>query len=323
LSDECFSRLFVALITFIAMIVFNFILFRVVPGDPVRMMYNDPRVKIEQFEAMKAKFGLDKSLPHQFVAYAKALSHGDLGMSFAQKRPVTAVIWSRLPKTLILVAFGFLLGVLLGTTLGAYAGWNHGTKKDTALMTASLTAYAMPTFCLGLLLQIVFCYHWRIFPLGGMYTPATGYEGLDLVLDVAWHLTLPGLNVLLWYGGEYVIFTRAYMLEVLGQDYINTARSKGLTERKVMRDHALRNTMVPVVTMTTMNIAFLLGGVIEIETVFAWPGIGLLWYDAILARDYPVLQGLFLVFAVFLILANLLTDVTYSLIDPRVRVGEE
>jgi len=255
------------------------------------------------------------------VAYVKNLAHGDLGMSFSQRKPVREVLASRLPNTLLLVVTALTIAIVLGTILGAIAGWLNGTRLDTFILTASVTMYSIPTFALGLILLMIFAYAIAIFPLGGISTPASGYEGLELVRDIGWHMVLPALSIVIWYVGEYVLLTRSSMIEVMGQEYITTARAKGLRKFRILKDHALRNALLPVITITGVNLAFAAAGVIEAETVFAWPGVGRLAYDAVSQRDYPLLQGVFLLFAFAIVLANLAIDLIYGYIDPRIKVG--
>ncbi len=310
-----------AIITIVAILCVNFLIFRIAPGDPVRMMFKDPRVSARALELQRQKFGLDKPLSGQFAAYLNQLVHGDLGISFWQRRPVTEVIAERIPATLVLVITALVIAVLLGVALGALAGWKSGTRLDTFILSTSLTLYSIPTFALGIVLLLIFAYFFSIFPLGGIVTPASGYEGFEYIKDIAWHMFLPCFSIILWYIGEYVLLTRSSMMDVMGQDYIATARGKGLKESRVLRSHALRNALLPVVTLTGINVGFAIAGVIEAETVFSWPGIGRLVYDAVLKRDYPLLQGVFLVFAVSVVLANLVIDLIYGFIDPRIKVG--
>ncbi len=317
-----FLRKVVAAALTIAVIVCaNFFIFRMAPGDPVRMMFRDPRVSEDSLELMKQKFGLDKPLSGQFVAYVKNLAQGDLGISFSQQKPVLEVLAERIPNTLLLVVTALIIAVVLGVILGALAGWLSGTKLDTFILTASVAMYSIPTFALGIILLLVFAYLIPIFPLGGISTPASGYEGFELIRDVGWHMFLPAFSIVVWYIGEYVILTRSSMIEVMGQEYITTARAKGLRKHNILKNHALRNAMLPVITITGVNLAFAAAGVIEAETVFAWPGVGRLAYDAVSQRDYPLLQGVFMLFAFAIVLANLVIDLIYGYIDPRIKVG--
>ncbi|MCP4024239.1 MAG: ABC transporter permease, partial [Desulfobacteraceae bacterium] len=187
-----------AIITIAVIVCANFFIFRMAPGDPVRMMFRDPRISAESMELMKQKFGLDKSMSIQFAAYVKNLAHGDLGMSFSQRKPVVEVLASRLPYTILLVFTALTIAIILGVALGAIAGWKSGTKFDTAILTASVTMYSIPTFALGIILLMLFAYVIPIFPLGGIMTPASGYEGFELVKDVAWHMFLPAISIVVW-----------------------------------------------------------------------------------------------------------------------------
>lgn len=313
-------KLFASVVTIFVIMCVNFVIFRIAPGDPIRMMFRDPRVSAEQMQAVREKFGLDKPLGGQFLAYLKQLSRGNLGISFWQKRPVMEVIASRVPQTLLLVLTALVLAIILGTVFGAIAGWRSGTKLDTVILTISLAMYSIPSFALGLVLLLVFAFLLAVFPLGGITTPASGFTGLRQILDVLWHMILPASSVVVWYIGEYVLLTRSSMVEVLGQDYITTARAKGLKESAILKNHALRNALLPVVTMAGLNMAFAIGGVIEAETVFSWPGVGRLLYDAVMKRDYPLLQGVFLVFAVSVVLANFIVDMIYGFVDPRIKI---
>lgn len=316
------KKVIAAIITVLAIIVANFAIFRLAPGDPIRMMFRDPRVSAEQMALMREKFGLDEPLWGQFVCYIRQLARGDLGISFWQKRPVLEVIAERIPQTLLLMLVALSIAVIIGIILGAIAGWRSGTKIDSTILTISLTMYSIPTFCLGIILLLIFAFTFSIFPLGGISTPATGLTGFAYWRDVSWHLFLPAGSIVIWYVGEYILLTRSSMVDVLGQDYIVTARAKGLKESTILRRHALRNALLPVTTITGINLAFVAAGVIEAETVFSWPGIGRLWYDAVMKRDYPVLQGLFLMFAIMLVVANFSIDMLYGYIDPRIKVGE-
>ena len=310
-----------AIVTIAVIVCANFFIFRITPGDPVRMMFRDPRVSADSLALMTQKFGLDKPLSSQFVAYVKNLAKGDMGLSFSQQKPVLEVLAERIPNTLLLVVTALMIAIFLGVVLGAIAGWVSGTRFDTFILTASVTMYSIPTFALGIVLLMVFAYLIPIFPLGGITTPASGYEGFELIRDVGWHMFLPAFSIVIWYVGEYVILTRSSMIEVMGQEYITTAQAKGLRKSKILKNHALRNAMLPVVTITGVNLAFAAAGVIEAETVFAWPGVGRLAYDAVSQRDYPLLQGVFMLFAFAIVLANLAIDLIYGFIDPRIKVG--
>lgn len=314
-------KLVSAIITVFLITCVNFAIFRIAPGDPVRMMFGDPRVKAEQMQKVREQFGLDKPPLVQFFSYLRELPRGNLGFSFSHRRPVTEVIFQRIPNTLVLVVTSLAIAVVLGVFLGAVAGWKSGTRFDRAIVSVSLAVYSIPSFALGLLLLLVFSFLLAAFPLGGMSSAASGFTGLRHLADVGWHLVLPAVSIIFWYIGEYVLLTRSAMADVLNQDYIMLARAKGLRESLVLRRHAFRNALLPVITMTGINFAFAVGGVIEAETVFSWPGVGRLTYEAVMKRDYPLLQGLFLIFAVSVVLVNLVVDLIYGYADPRIKSG--
>jgi peptide/nickel transport system permease protein len=316
------GKISAAVLTIFVIICANFAIFRVVPGDPVRLLFGDPRAGPQRIAEMREKFGLTGNLWDQFVAYLGQLFlHGDLGFSFVHRVPVMEVILDKVPQTLLLIVTALIIAVVLGTILGAIAGWKTGTKFDSIIVTVSLGFYSIPTFILGIILMMIFAFGLGLFPIGGMYTMGAGYTGWAYVKDVLWHMFLPCGAIVIWYIGEYVILTRSAMQDVLDQDYITLARAKGIKESAVLRRHALRNAILPVVTITGINLAFAVAGVIEAETVFRWPGVGRMLYESVMSRDYPVLQGLFLIFAVVIVLANLAVDLIYAYIDPRIKVG--
>jgi len=316
------GKISAAVLTIFAIICANFVIFRLVPGDPVRLLFGDPRAGPHIIAEMRQKFGLAGTLWEQFVAYLRQLFlYGDLGYSFVHRIPVTAVILDRVPQTLILVVTALVIAVVLGTMLGAIAGWRTGTRFDSIILTISLAMYSIPTFIMGIILMMIFAFTLGILPIGGMTAIGVSYTGWAYVGDVAWHMVLPCGAIVVWYIGEYIIVTRSAMQDVLGQDYIISARAKGIKESAILWRHGLRNAILPVVTMTGINLAFAVAGVIEAETVFRWPGVGRLLYDSVMRRDYPVLQGLFLVFAVTIVVANLVVDLIYGQIDPRIKVG--
>jgi len=311
-----------AVLTIFVIICVNFALFRLVPGDPIRMLFRDPRASAAEMAALRTRFGLDGTLWEQFVAYLNRLFlHGDMGMSFVHGEPVWDVIAGRIPQTLLLVLIGLFIAAVAGTLFGAMAGWKTGTKFDSVVVSFSLSMYSIPTFAMGIILLMIFAVTLGLFPLGGMYTRGADLTGWAYVRDMARYLVLPTAAIIVWYLGQYVMITRSAMQDVLDQDYITAARAKGIKESTVLRRHALRNAILPVVTITGLDLAFAISGVIQVETVFRWPGIGRLMYESVLKRDYPVLQGLFLVFAVAVVTANLVVDLTYGYLDPRIKVG--
>jgi peptide/nickel transport system permease protein len=316
------KRAIFAVITIFAVISVNFIIFRIAPGDPVRLLFRHPGARQEKMDEIRAEFGLDKPLWVQFVIYVQQLFRGNVGYSFFRKRPVLEVIAARIPQTVLLVGTAAIIATFLGVALGAFAGWRRGSKTDLSILSFSLVTYSIPTFCMGLILLLLFAFIFPIFPLGGMTTPASGLTGFEYWKDVFWHMFLPLISMVFWYLGEYVLITRSSMLDVLTQDYITTARAKGLKEFAILKGHALRNALLPVVTIAGLELGFVVAGAIEVETVFSWPGVGRLLYDSVMKRDYPVLQGIFLIMTITVILANLVVDLIYGVLDPRVKVGE-
>ena len=321
LKEFAVKRLVMSLITVFAIISVNFVIFRIAPGDPVRLLFHRPGADPERMMKVREEFGLDKPLWMQYIIYLQQLFRGNLGYSFAQRAPVLDIIVSRIPATLLLVGTAAVLATVLGTALGALAGWKHETRVDLSILMFSLVTYATPTFCMGLILLIFFAFKFRIFPLGGISTPASGLTGFALWMDILWHMFLPLVSMIFWYLGEYVLITRSSMLDVLSQDYITTARAKGLREFAILKNHALRNALLPVLTVTGINLGFVVAGAIEVETVFSWRGVGKLVYDSVMNLDYPVLQGAFLILTISVVLANLAVDLIYAFVDPRVKVG--
>ncbi|MEJ2732349.1 MAG: ABC transporter permease [Anaerolineae bacterium] len=322
-----------AVITLVAVIVFNFLLFRILPGDPVKLIIHSPRMTREAQERIQASFGLDKpvwfdaerlkagdllgSLDTQFTAYLRNLVRGDLGISFASRRDVSQILSERVWRTVVLVIGGDLIAIVLGMALGLIAAWRRGSHLDAGILLWALFSWALPTFFLGIILLILARGH---LPVGGMVTPGLKPEdGLTYWLDVGKHLILPTITMAIVYTGEYILIMRSSVMEVLTQDYILTAKAKGLSTYRTLRDHALKNAMLPMVTMIALTFGYTVGGAIQVETVFSWPGIGRLMYDAVQKRDYPVLQGTFLLLAVSVIFANLLAEILYTVLDPRVK----
>lgn len=319
--------------TLIVVIAFNFFLFRILPGDPVRVIVRSPRLTREMREKLMVEFGLDKpvlfdmeslkegdllgAFDTQFTAYVRELLRGNLGVSFRSRRDVAEVLAERVWRTVVLVAAAEALALLLGLAFGLMSAWRRGTRLDTAILLSALFSWAMPNFFLGIILLILAR---GLLPVGGMVVPGLRPEaGLVYWLDVGKHLILPTLTMTIVYTSSYVMIMRSSVVEVLSEDYILTAKAKGMTTVQILRDHALKNAMLPMVTMVALNLGYIVGGAIQVETVFSWPGIGRLMYEAVMLRDYPILQGTFLLLAVSVILANLLADICYSVLDPRVR----
>jgi len=267
---------------------------------------------------LRAEYGLDKPYPVQLATYLKRILTLDLGFSYRQQRPVLSLLLERLPATLLLTGTAFLLALLVGVVLGTLAGVRAGTWSDTLFTVLSLLLYAMPVFWLGLMLVLLFSVKLEWLPAFGYVTIGVEMTPLQHIRDIASHLLLPAVSLAAVYLAIYARLMRSSVIEVTHQDFIKTARAKGLKQPRIIARHILRNAILPVVTVAGMQAGALVGGAVVIETVFAWPGLGRLTYDAVLQRDYPVMLGIFLAMSIIVIVLNLVTDAIYRLIDPRV-----
>ncbi len=311
-------------ITLAMVAVLNFVLFRLAPGDPSRLLLSGARVAVsaEQLAAQRERWGLDRPLfPDQVVDYLTSTVEGDLGYSFKYRgERVTDLLLERLPATILLVGTAQLVSIVLGVLLGAWAGWRRGRPIDRLATTGSLVLYSTPYFWLGMILVLLFSTGLRLFPPNGLVTPGATYpDPWSQVLDIASHAVLPIATVALGLLGQYVLVSRAAISDVLTEDYMVTARAKGLTGLQRFLRHAFRNASLPITTLVTVHLGFIVGGTITAEAVFAWPGIGGLTVEALAARDYPVLEGIFLLLGTAIVGANLLADLVYGFLDPRVR----
>jgi peptide/nickel transport system permease protein len=311
-----------AIFTILAIVVLNFLLFRMMPGSPERILLRNQYLTKEKVAEVRKEWGLDKPLiPDQLAAYLQSTATGDLGYSFYYRgTPVTEVIAQRFWPTILLIGLGELISIFVGLGLGAYAGWKRGGTADRIGNGASLILYSMPYFVIGMPLIIIFAatLHW--FPTSGMLTPGMTYDSPgEQLADFTRHLILPLVTVSLGLIGGYSIIMRSAIIETRSEDYIGTARAKGLKDRRVLRQHAFPNALLPMVTIIAINLGYVVAGAITAEVVFNWPGLGTLTVDALDARDYPVLQGIFLLLSVTVVVANLIADVVYGFLDPRVR----
>jgi peptide/nickel transport system permease protein len=321
LLRRALRRLFYSVVLVASVVICNFLLIHLAPGDVVDAIAGEMGGADPAFiDKLRAAYGLDKPLLEQLVIYAGHVLHGDLGQSLFFNAPVTTLILQRLPATMLLVLSALCIALSLGTYLGVLAARHPNTKLANALTVFSVLGYAVPVFWLGLVLLIVFASLIPIAPVAGMYNVRYSAPGTwARVLDVAHHLFLPAATLALIYLAQYSRLSRASMSEVLASDYVRTARAKGLRERTVVYKHALRNAVIPVVTVAGMQFGELLSGAILVETVYNWPGMGRLAFESILRRDTPTLLGILLFSAVLVSLANLLVDLCYELIDPRIR----
>ena len=312
-------RLAKAVLVVFAIVVMNFFLVRMTPGDPALVIAGEAGAADEKFMAdLRHEFGLDRPLLVQLGVYVGHVAQGDLGFSYRQRQPVVALIAERLPQTLLLTGTAMALALLVGVSLGTLAAMRAGTLADSAITAAALLVFATPSFWIGLMAVLLFSVQLDWLPPYGMTTVGENPTGLAFVADVASHLLLPAATLGLFFVAIYARLTRSAMLEVADLDYIRTARAKGLTERRVIVRHMLRNALLPVVSYAGLQAGYLIGGSVLIETVFAWPGIGRLAFEAVIGRDYTVLLGVFIVTSIMVITFNLLTDFIYTLVDPRI-----
>jgi peptide/nickel transport system permease protein len=319
------GKLIGAVLSLAFVLVFNFFLFRVLPGDPAKNLTRNRLVPAEQVQVLRESFGLGKPLHEQFASYVRDTLKGDLGISYKFRRPVSEVIAERIWPTVLLLGVSTMLSTAIGLWIGIRGAWRRGSVFDRMSLGAALALYAMPEFWLGILLLIVFGVGVGpfpgVFPTGGMSSPDTELASLAGVLDVLRHLVLPCTTLTLAYLAEYALVMRSSLLDELGEDYLVTARAKGLRDALVLRRHAVPNALLPTTTLIFLNLGFIVSGAITIETVYSWPGLGLLSYEALRTPDYPLLQGVFLLFSAAVILANVLADLLYTYLDPRVRTA--
>ncbi len=305
--------------TIVAIVLLMFVLFRMMPGSPDRAVKR-PNFTEAQQQALRVELGLDKGLPEQMVTYVESTLTGDLGYSFKYRgQPVAGVIAGALGPTVLLIGLGEIIATVLGLGLGALAGWSRGGLVDRFGNGVSLILYAMPYFVIGMPMIIVFAAGLGWFPTSGMTTPGGSSDGLAGLWDTGSHLVLPLVAVSLGLIGGYSILMRSSIIETRSEDYITTARAKGLTDWRILRTHAFPNAMLPMITWIAISFGYVIAGAITLEVVFNWPGIGYLTVQALDARDYPLLQGIFLLIAVSVVVANLIADLVYGVLDPRVR----
>jgi peptide/nickel transport system permease protein len=313
------KRLFYTLPLMAGAIAIIFFLIHAAPGDPVDYLIGEAGASQEVVDRLRQQMGLDRPVIVQFGLYAMQILSGDLGYSVVSGAPVLTLVLERFPATLLLMATQYTLAAIIGITLGVISARRPNSGTDNVITFLSLASFAIPVFWLGQMMILIFGYHLDWFPIQGMTNLRRGYTGFSYVLDVAYHLTLPALTLAIYNVGLVLRLTRSSVIQVIGQDYIKVARAKGLSERVVLFKHALRNALLPVVTVIGVEIPGLIAGAVLAETVFGWPGLGRLTLDAINARDYPLLMGMFLFICLFVIVANLLVDLLYAVLDPRIR----
>lgn len=299
----------------------NFFLPRLLPGNPLSAIYGEDAL-VSLTPALQAqlseRFGLDQPLAHQFLVYLLSLLKGDLGYSLYYQTPVIDLVWRTLPWTVLLTGAALVVSTLTGFVLGLESGWRRGRPADRAIMTVMLFLGGFPDFFIGILLLVVFGVVLGLFPLSGALTPYAGLTGISLLLDILGHLVLPLTALVVVETAAAYLLTRTTVVTVLGEPFILTARAKGLTEKRIKYRHVGRNSLLPLATGTGIRLTRIITGALFIEVVFAYPGMGLLLYNSLTARDYPVLQGLFFLVALGVLGINFLVDLLYQKLDPRV-----
>lgn len=306
----------------LAVLVLGFVLLHLAPGDPADVIAGEMGGATEEMMAqIRADYGLDRPLPVQLVSYIGKVAQGDLGFSYYFNKPVLGLILERVWPTVLLVVSSLLLAILVGTLLGVMAARKPNGLLSHTVTVIALIGYALPVFWTGIMLVILFASVFPLFPVSGMYNVVDNAGGIAYALDVLHHMALPVLSLSTIYLAFYSRLSRASMLDVLGADYVRTARAKGLAESVVVYKHALRNAILPVVTFAGLQFSTLFSGAVLVETVFSWPGLGTLAFDAILRRDTPTLLGILFFAALIVVVVNLLTDLAYRIVDPRIKTA--
>ena len=315
IGKRALSGLLVVLLS----VCFNFTLIRLAPGDPIRIMAGTDNPNEEMIEALQQKYGLDKSIPEQFVMFLGNVAKGDLGYSYISDDSVIKLIGEKIGPTLALSLTAVLLSVTIGTLIGIYAARKNGSKFDQFVCSISYVFDATPGFWLGLMMILIFASTLKWFPTSGMVNLRANYKGFAYFADVCRHLVLPITTMVLTQTPYYFRIARSSVLQVMSEDFITTFKATGMKESRIFNKYVLRNAILPTVTVLGMSLAFLLSGSVLIETVFAWPGMGRLMFSSISKRDYPVLTGIYLVTSVVICIAMILVDILYGFIDPRIR----
>ncbi len=307
-----------AVLTIILVASFNFALFRILPGDPARLLMPKGKMDVAAIQQQRRTFNLDKPMWQQFIYYWGDTLQGKFGNSFSEKRPVAQVVGERIWPTVLLVGTGTLFATIIGMIMGVFAGWRRNSKYDVISTNTGMVLYAMPTFWFGLLMIMLFSTYLGWFPTGRMAEPGVELSGWSAFTSLMSHLFLPAFTFAIAYVGEYHLIMRSSITGVMKEDFALTARAKGLNENAVLWRHVVPNAMLPTVTIVMMNLGFVMSGAILAESVFNWPGLGLLSYESMAKRDYPVMQAVFLIAAGAVIIANLIADIMYYYLDPRV-----
>ena len=315
------QRLLKAIPLILAIVICNFVLLKLAPGDAAEVLAGEAGAGTAEYLAeLRARFGLDQPVYMQLWHYVVKLATLDLGFSFRHNQTVLSLILDRLPATLLLMFSGMGLAVLIGATLGVLASQRVNQLRDNIISVFAILSFSVPVFWLGLMLIVVFSVNLGWLPAGGMETMASGKQGVARLLDILRHMVMPVTTLGLFFVALYTRVMRASMLEVFNQDYVTTARAKGLSERRITFRHVFRNALLPMVTLVGVQFGALLGGSVLVETVFSWPGLGRLAFEAVFQRDINLLLGILLMCSVLVVLSNILVDVMYSQLDPRIRI---
>lgn len=308
------------ILTLFAIATFNFLLFRILPGDPLKLIARAGKLSPEAVARLQELFGLNQSRWDQYFIYLKNIVTGEYGISITYRRPVMDIIAERMSNTLLLLFAATIIVIVVGVGLGILAAMKRGSRTDNALIVASMVGWSLPTFWTGLIFIIIFGVYLHVLPIAGVLTPGAVYTSYgQLIADYVNHLILPTVALVVVDMAQFFLVTRNTLVDVFTEDYILTAKGKGLSPSLTMRRHALPNAMLPIVTTLALYVSLVIGGAIQVETVFSYPGMGKLMYDAVLKRDYPILEASFFIMASVTIIANFISDIFYMLIDPRVK----
>ena len=297
----------------------SFIIFRVMPSNPLLMLADSVRLRPEQYQLLVRLFGLDKPLWDQYWAYIFQTLQGFFGYSYYTHNPINFEIMERLPNTALLMGVSTMLAIIIGVVMGILAASRRGSSTDVTATVFGFLGYSVPTFWLGMIFLMVFGVYLGWFPLRGTMSVPPPTDPLAVVFDTIWHLALPCLTLVIIQFGGFALVMRASLIDVLTEDYIVTARAKGLDERTVLYKHALRNALLPMVTLIALSLGFILTGAVLTETIYSWHGLGTFTWLSIQRRDYPALQGVFFVISVMVVLANFAADIIYGYLDPRIK----
>ncbi len=318
-ADYVIRRSGFAVLTIFIAITINFFLFRVLPGNIVSDLSRVPHATPQLRHALTVEFGLDKPKWEQYLIYLRELAHGNLGVSFSYQQPVLHLLLNDLKNTIPMVTIGTVVAIIVGIATGILSAARRGRASDHVSTNLAIAFYAFPTQFLGMMLVLLLG---GLLPTAGMQSPYAGIFGSESAVarlqDIGLHLVLPALTLMLTLYGEFTLIMRSSMLETMGDDYVLTARAKGITDRRIIARHVARNALLPIATLVALSIGWIVGGAILVEIVFSWPGIGQALWQAINQRDYPMLQGGFLILAISVVVLNLLADLAYFKLDPRI-----